>query len=361
MTDRGNKYFLLYANCVPVQGYSRSSICDLQKNEMHLIPNSLYEILLHTRSKNISEIKCFYQKEDKTIDEYFDFLLENELGFLIDDLSWSTYFPPLQLHWDYPFDVSNCIIDLKPETDILVISRLARELDDLYCANLQIRFFNPSENLALLSEILTHFSDTTITNIEIITSGSFISSKDWKSFCDNNIKVTRLIVHSSEEDIITESDLYLTPIVFTSKIVSDVKHCGIINTDQYVINLTTFTESLHHNTCLNRKIAIDIDGNIKNCPSMPESFGNIKDTTLQEALAKPGFKKYWNIKKDEIAKCKDCEFRHVCTDCRAYLENPEDIYSAPLKCGYDPYTCTWEDWSINPLKQKAIGYYKMNF
>jgi hypothetical protein len=66
-----------------------------------------------------------------------------------------------------------------------------------------------------------------------------------------------------------------------------------------------------------------------------------------------------NLDMDEITKCKDCEFKHICTDCRAYLENPDDQYSAPLKCGYDPYTCEWEEWSTNPLKQKAIEFYGM--
>ncbi len=92
---------------------------------------------------------------------------------------------------------------------------------------------------------------------------------------------------------------------------------------------------------------------------MPESFGNIRDTTLMEAIEKPGFKKYWNITKDQIAVCKDCEFRYICTDCRAYKEDPDDDYSKPLKCGYDPYTGVWEEWSTNPLKQKAIDFYGM--
>ena len=92
---------------------------------------------------------------------------------------------------------------------------------------------------------------------------------------------------------------------------------------------------------------------------MKESFGNIKDTTLKEALNKKGFKKLWNINKDKIKVCQDCEFRYICTDCRAYIENPEDIYSKPLKCGYNPYTAEWEEWSTNPLKQKAIEYYEM--
>ncbi len=92
---------------------------------------------------------------------------------------------------------------------------------------------------------------------------------------------------------------------------------------------------------------------------MAQSFGNIKDTTLQEALDHPDFKKYWNVTKDQVQVCKDCEFRYICTDCRAYLENPEDMYSKPLKCGYDPYTGVWEEWSTNPLKQHAIDYYGM--
>lgn len=76
---------------------------------------------------------------------------------------------------------------------------------------------------------------------------------------------------------------------------------------------------------------------------MPQSFGNIKDTTLQEALDQPDFKKYWNVTKDQIEVCKDCEFRYICTDCRAYTEHPENMYAKPLKCGYNPYTCEWEE------------------
>ncbi|MNX99984.1 hypothetical protein D3C86_1324620 [compost metagenome] len=74
-------------------------------------------------------------------------------------------------------------------------------------------------------------------------------------------------------------------------------------------------------------------------------------------MADPAFKEHWFTKKDDIAVCRDCEFRYVCTDCRAYVEDPADAYAKPLKCGYDPYANVWEDWSTNPLKQQAITYY----
>jgi SPASM domain peptide maturase of grasp-with-spasm system len=150
------------------------------------------------------------------------------------------------------------------------------------------------------------------------------------------------------------------------KIISHIKQpiqketcCGIISSKLFVSNIEMFTESQKHNTCLNKKISIDKEGYIKNCPSMKQHYGNIRDTTLQQALAHPDFKKYWNVNKDQIKVCQDCEFRYICTDCRAYVEDPQDRYSKPLKCGYNPYTCEREEWSTNPLKQKAIDHYDL--
>jgi len=91
-----------------------------------------------------------------------------------------------------------------------------------------------------------------------------------------------------------------------------------------------------------------------------KSYGNIKDCTLKEIVNKDIFKDVWYINKDKIAVCQNCEFRYICTDCRAYIDDPQNIYSKPLKCGYDPYTCKWEDWSTNPLKYNSISFYNLN-
>jgi SPASM domain peptide maturase of grasp-with-spasm system len=138
------------------------------------------------------------------------------------------------------------------------------------------------------------------------------------------------------------------------------KHCGVVDTHNFTNTIDHITESQQHNTCLNRKVAIDVNGNIKNCLGMCKSHGNAKNLNIKDVIQNPDFNKLWYIKKDDIAVCKDCEFRHICTDCRAFTEDPEDIYSKPLKCGYNPYTSEWEEWSTNPLKQKAIAYYGMN-
>ena len=135
--------------------------------------------------------------------------------------------------------------------------------------------------------------------------------------------------------------------------------CGVVDMEYFNFRLQHYTEAQHHNSCLNRKISIDPYGNIKNCPSMAGDYGNVCDIALAAVLEQPQFRKAWRITKDQVSSCRNCEFRYVCTDCRAYLEVPDDINSKPLKCGYDPYTCTWEEWSTHPAKQQAIAYYGM--
>jgi radical SAM protein with 4Fe4S-binding SPASM domain len=181
---------------------------------------------------------------------------------------------------------------------------------------------------------------------------------------------TSIIVYETAENLATINEYFINNDLRVVKILKNENinlnsgcninlYCGFVSNRHFIIDKSIYNLSLKKNSCLYKKISIDNEGNIKNCPSMTESFGNIKDTTLAEAIEKPGFKKYWDINKDKIHVCKDCEFRYICTDCRAYVEDPEDILSKPLKCGYNPYTGEWSEWSTNPLKQKAIDFYSM--
>ena len=192
-------------------------------------------------------------------------------------------------------------------------------------------------------------NELSILTVDILISKGQDKISLIKNICSN---VIRIAIYDSDND---HSD---NNVIFVKNSLSNVS-CGKISPELFMINPVFYTASHFHNTCLSRKISVDFDGSIKNCPSMSQSFGNIRDTTLLEALEHPEFKKYWNITKDKVSVCMNCEFRYICTDCRAYLEEPGDSHSKPLKCGYNPYTGEWEEWSTNPLKQKAINYYGM--
>jgi MoaA/NifB/PqqE/SkfB family radical SAM enzyme len=149
-------------------------------------------------------------RRDREIDEYFDLLLREELGFWCDE---PAAFPPIARDWESPQRITNAILDVDRDSARDYPAILA-QLDDLECEALQVRRYNP---------------------------------------------------------------------------------LGV-------------------------------------------SYGNVRDVSLHSAVARRDFRELWEINKDQIEVCKDCEFCYVCIDCRAYLSRPEDRYAKPAKRGYDPYT-----------------------
>ncbi len=354
--------FVLFADCIPVKGFNRSIICDIQNNKYYFIPNGLFDILTQYYGKSIENVKDDFGNEyNETIDEYFDFLIENKLIFFNPN---PHLFPKIDNVWATSSLITNIIIDC--DEIIHDFKKLLPQFEILKSSYIQLRFFNKIniDYLQFVAQLLKNEKSRIVSIDFIIPHNETLVIEELNLLLLNNSRIHSIIIFNSPENKsynpVTQKMGYMMEV---KKNILDEKNCGIINQEYFYSNIQLFTESQHHNTCLNRKISIDKDGNIKNCPSMPQSFGNIKDTTLEEALNHPDFKKYWNVNKDMIAVCKDCEFRHVCTDCRAYTERTHfdgDIdLSKPLKCGYNPYTNEWAEWSTNPLKQKAIEYYGM--
>jgi SPASM domain peptide maturase of grasp-with-spasm system len=355
-------HFNVFSNCTLTKGHSRSLISDLQRNNILIIPDDMYKILTESKEKSISEIVEKYGKDnEETIIEYYDTLVEEELGFYCNENELQS-FPYLSTEYRNSSLAGTFIIE--NIYDVSVYIKLLEELEKLRCESIEIIFYDYIEN-SILTEILNCFFYSYIKNISISIKYDEAKTEEYLKFLSSTkLRLDKILLHScTEEKILDFTESNNTLIIYTNKKIQCFHYCGNVSPQYFSINIEHFTESLNHNTCLHKKISIDKDGNIKNCPSMSQSFGNIKDTTLEEALNHPDFKKYWNVTKDQIEVCKDCEFRHICTDCRAYTERThfnEDIdLSKPLKCGYNPYTNEWAEWSTNPLKQQAIEYYGM--
>jgi len=267
-------------------------------------------------------------------------------------------FSPMPMDWDEPFVITNVIIDILEEIDYAV--KFIQEIESIGCQALQIRVFSDIA-LSKIEPLFSTLNNGRINSIEILIKYSkHYKLNTLKKYFKNHPHVAMITFYQSPWiKAINLTNTKFGNVFFTTSEISSAKCCGQIEMAFFTINIKTFTESIKYNSCLNRKISMDSEGNIKNCPSMEESFGNIKDITLMEVMELPEFRKLWDINKDKIHVCKDCEFRHVCTDCRAYVENPKDILSKPLKCGYNPYTGEWSEWSTNPLKDKAIEFYGM--
>ena len=342
---------LLYANCIPVKGVKNSIICDLQRQNYVQIPNGLYEILSDHRGKDIEEIKSFYNNEyDDIIENYFKTLINNEFAFFTDT---PELFPEISMEWDEPLEITNAIVDFDEYSDFDIFSIL-EQLSELHCKFIQIRYYNEIKLDDIIS-ILEYLDQIQSNSIGINFIFPYINGKiknDFMSLFTSFKRLNSIAVCGSpiKEIINITHSKYL--IFSEQKIVSE-NCCGVIEKEMFSVHIKTFTESQKYNSCLNRKISIDKKGDIRNCPSMSRSFGKIDQVTLKEALYHADFKVFWKVNKDQIDICKDCEFRYICTDCRAYTSDPSSETSKPLKCGYDPYSGVWEPWSQNELKNIA--------
>ncbi|QCX52552.1 grasp-with-spasm system SPASM domain peptide maturase [Elizabethkingia sp. JS20170427COW] len=354
------KYFNLFSNIQITKGISRIVISDLQRNVSELYPLELYDLIEELKITSIENLLNNYDQESKEIvQEYINLLLEKEYGFVtLND--WDKNFPPLSYDYHDYSTISNLYIEMD---DVSILQRIKISVENLGIKHLVIhskRSFTLEEFL----EIDTAFANGLLEGIEVYSvfhdsiDETFLQNLDKKT-----ARIYNLVFYNCKRNPFKIKNTFRFALKFIKQDLQ-ISSCGKVNVDYFNTNLPKVLEAINHNSCLHKKIGIDIDGNIKNCPAMPQIFGNIKKTSLEEALGHSDFKKYWNLTKDHIEVCKDCEFRYICTDCRAYTERTHtssgslDI-SKPLKCGYNPYTGEWEEWSTNPLKEKAIKYYGM--
>ena len=89
--------FKLYSCCIMVKGYKRSVIIDMQRSELFYIPCSMYYFIKKYENIDKKEIYKININYINVIDEYYEFLTENELGF------WTTEpekFPKINMDWD---------------------------------------------------------------------------------------------------------------------------------------------------------------------------------------------------------------------------------------------------------------------
>ncbi len=355
-------YLRLLPACQVFAGPCRAVVVNAGAGTFEVIPLQLKEIIELGNSATLSEIYDQYGPKNKpVIDSYFDFLVSGGFAFISDSLENPMRGEPvLYESWDTPYMFSNAIVDFNGELEVYYLARI-KELGALGCNMLQLRFFQEQEYYQLEQVVEQVYALRLFNGLSIVADATCFPSTDEASIEALIVRcpiVNEVILYNSTDDCFYDNKQYRFKVLqLTAKL--DEKSCGAVLPFYFATNISSFSESFSHNTCLNRKIGIDVKGNIKNCPSMVNSFGNIVEATLTQAIEHPEFKKLWFITKDQVSKCQTCEFRKICTDCRAYLDNPEDPFSAPLKCGYDPLTCTWEKWSDHPLKQQAIRHYEL--
>jgi|AntRauTorckE5430_2_1112549.scaffolds.fasta_scaffold07569_4 SPASM domain peptide maturase of grasp-with-spasm system len=337
-----DKIPLFFECCRPVKGISQGAVFDLQRERYISVPNDLIDIITLGGKKTVSDtIQDFDEDDRSTYQDYLEYLYKLEYIFFVDSdqLNW---YPPMNMDWDHPSEITNAILefDTNSKHDL---DKIFKGLEDVGCLALEIRIYDEFE-LDYLAEILDCAANTGITSIALkynyfpgLSSEKIISSTEKKYFNLHSIEV----YGAKKEEISTVSQR-VKVLLHEDQLLSST-HCGFISKESFILNKTFFLESMNFNSCLNRKVVVDVKGQVKNCPAMTEIFGSHHEVSLQNVARESAFQAKWAITKDEVIVCKSCEFRYVCLDCRAFQANPAEgqLHGKPIKCNYDPLSGEW--------------------
>ena len=332
-------YLIFYDKIEPVLGYTKSIICDMQYGSIYPIPNSMYYIIQEFQNKSIEEVKSQYDEEENIIvDEYLKVLIDSNFCYIGDSFDKKLLTKATD-QIELSSLVSNCVVDFNEDSKH-DMNEIVTQLNELGCIGVELRFFF-SPALDVVVDHLQHFKDSGIENIEVLLMDSKeFDVNQFKELLKEFPRVDKFILHSSEKEEDIKIDHSYKMIIKTTAKITSEKCCGTITYNDFSINTLNYSDNKYYNSCLHKKISVDSNGLIGNCPAMSIKFGKVGTVKFADVLQKKEYIRTSTIPKDAVSKCKDCEFRYVCSDCRAFTEH-KDLYGKPLKCKYDPYTGIW--------------------
>jgi radical SAM protein with 4Fe4S-binding SPASM domain len=115
-----------------------------------------------------------------------------------------------------------------------------------------------------------------------------------------------------------------------------------INESNMILDFFSFFYNHYFNPCWGNKLGIDVDGTIRPCLWSQETPGNILEKDIRDLILDGEFDKYWELKKDDIKICKECEYRYACSDCRVEAVRQGGLFdSKTAGCKYDPVEGVW--------------------
>ncbi|RKH42931.1 grasp-with-spasm system SPASM domain peptide maturase [Corallococcus sp. AB050B] len=339
--------FRLFPSCRLVEGTAYCAVYDLERRRLFRFHRSylaLFQQAASPEGLDVAELEGLEGAARQRAREAVAFLREHELGHDLDEFS-ARHIAPLADVWDAPEPITNAIIDVDgTEHDWDALSSGLRALQ---CRALQIRSYGGVLDPTAIERALAVFATSTLQQVEILARWSpAFEALDWPALFLRHRLLVGVELHGAprDEQFDAGSAAAFTrrPVRLRTASVDGPQACGrIVAGALSTPSVALFSELRRHNGCLNRKLSIRADGEICNCPSMRAGYGRDLGR-LREIAESPAFRGVWDLKKDDLKVCRGCEFRYVCTDCRAYLESDRST-AKPARCGYDPATGRWAD------------------
>ncbi len=324
-----DKYLIKFADCIPVKGDNRSTICDLTRNTFDFIPNDMFDFLDTNNKLSLEKIMSKYNETDKVIvSEYLEFLEKKEYIFYgaKDEIEC---FPDIEIKFEKPYKLLTAIIEMSD--DLSIIESAVNQIIPLGVKYIQLRSLT-NIKIEVLDKILSLFLESSIERIEIFIPFSENQTKEqFETLIDKHLRISTINIFAApfSEDILR----WRSKLLFSEKEITSHSLFSCSRCKTFRINVEFFTEANFFNVYFNNKVSISKNGDIKNCLSFDKSFGNIKSDKISNIIKKANFTELWYATKDITAECKTCEFRFICFDSSDVFYNGSD-YERAEKCNH---------------------------
>jgi SPASM domain peptide maturase of grasp-with-spasm system len=330
-----NKKFQLFQCCIPVKGFKTGLIIDFQRKSFHRVPNQIIDYIEEYKNKNLYELFFDFKNNKDILKKYIQYFIDNELLIISDNLD---VFPKIDTSFIRPFSLDVVcleIVNFNIYTDFFK----KNTLDELGVKSLKIIIkTNVIYNLIKILKVLENSKIQTITLFLKYENEIELKIEKLKH---NNPRLMEVIFFGCDNPIKTGIDNFF---YYDSLSLEKSLYKGVQNSNNFILDLNVYIESLNYNFSFNRVLFIDEFGKIRRYISDTNNYGDVsKKNDLNNALINNEILDFWKVSKDKIEICKDCEYRYICSDGRIpFKERNEDIfYQHKVKCNYDPYKNEW--------------------
>ncbi len=328
--------YKFHSLCVPVNGFLRTAVYDLQTGGYEF---AMRELVRETTLRLPSP-------------EVLSPLLAQRLIF---QNNGNVKFGPLNDEpFDFPSLVSNAIVEINKDTEF---RKVIDFFESVNCRSIQ--FILPVRDELLSSnmeDLINCIYKSSIQHCEIVMSNRLFQETEAMLDTEHFPELNLVMVYGTDRREFVPPTHTRNGILYIGNEVTHGANQHKKNPEFFVVNSSFYVEALNHNVYYNRKLYLDVDGTVRNGPLSPIILGNLylDGFDFTAVMARPEFMELWNIKKDDISVCSQCEFRYMCMDARI-PEAHSDAFSLPgekrdrrahwyhpTECNYNPYIARWE-------------------
>lgn len=311
------RFFNLFSFCKVIKGKDNAIICDFQKENIEFIPVEMVDVIYDLEKHSVEDLEKKYIQDIEIFKSYIEFLEKEGFGIVHKE---RLKFKEISLEFSTPEYINNAIIEYGFSNYNLL--KIVNELDELLNKFIELRLssFN-IDNLEELIKILSFLENSVCRGITIMfpyTPHTNIILEQVSKF--NIVRCVYFYGYKKNKIILKNHK----EVFFVTENLSEINK-AIPNHNYIVNNIEYFIEAQNYNPYYNKKIAINMYGDIKNCIKNKSIFGNVLTHSIKDIIFSSQFQEFWYATHDKILGIKDSELRYnmiVCND----LEKKDNGY-----------------------------------